>query len=417
MPITYTQTDTAADCGAQAACSGGTLGTQTASTTCTEGGTGGSTEQTIEIGAGSTSICHFTQTTGGVGSATWESGTYTCGLNITTGHSDLSITNIYICRLDSSCNNLATVGSQSVSQTLTAGTYTFDVTGSEQSANDTDDLYVVYEFTNGHSHSTRTAGITPNQDIATPIEPDQAQFDVTIDSTNTPVSEGNTLDVDYTVTNNGNASDTQDVTLSIESPTNVIEDFETGTLDSGYQRDTTNYAVQDTTVIEGSWTLEGTGSGKIINPNSSHAIAKGNKFSWLTYCPNISNTNDTTMVFGWEQQGDEYYLTMDWSDDEARIRERNGGNDSFIGVATSVGWTGDTVYRVEVAWDDGTLDDGSGSDGDITHTTYEHATDTQMYSPVTTNSTANSGTGTGWYCATQDAARFDRLVVDNDLTI
>lgn len=42
-------------------------------------------------------------------------------------------------------------------------------------------------------------------------------FDITIDGTNSPVDEGETLTVDYTVTNTGDTSDTQDITLNILS--------------------------------------------------------------------------------------------------------------------------------------------------------------------------------------------------------
>jgi len=57
--------------------------------------------------------------------------------------------------------------------------------------------------------------------------PIQAFFDVVIDSTNSPVTEGDTLDVNYTVENTGNANDTQTITLEIDS---TQEDSESQTL-------------------------------------------------------------------------------------------------------------------------------------------------------------------------------------------
>lgn len=47
-------------------------------------------------------------------------------------------------------------------------------------------------------------------------------FEITIDSTNTPISEGETLTVDYTVENTGASADTQDIDLNITSPTSEL---------------------------------------------------------------------------------------------------------------------------------------------------------------------------------------------------
>lgn len=188
MPITYTQTDAAADCGAMAACSGGTVGTTTGTSELIDGGTAGSTEQTIELDSG-TFLGFFFQTSGGVGKSTWESGTYSCGLEVTTAETDLSLEGIYLCRVDSSCNSLATVGSDtSMSQTLNVGTYSFNVSGTQQSASSTDDLYVIYEFTNSHNNQLRSAGITPSQDIATPLVQSQTATAAAASTTSTSIN-------------------------------------------------------------------------------------------------------------------------------------------------------------------------------------------------------------------------------------
>ncbi|MEF8814606.1 MAG: S8 family serine peptidase [Halovenus sp.] len=47
-------------------------------------------------------------------------------------------------------------------------------------------------------------------------EPDPAQFDVTVDATNSPVTEGETLEVDATVENTGEATDSQTITLDVD---------------------------------------------------------------------------------------------------------------------------------------------------------------------------------------------------------
>lgn len=170
MSTTLTQTDNAADCGAMAACSGGTLGVATPTNEMDENGTAGTTEVTPEISSQTTEIAWFNQTNGGVGIDSWSSGTYTININVTTGDTDISLEGIYICRIDSSCNNLATVGSDtSMSQTMSAGTYSHDISGSSQSTSLTDDLYVIYEFSNINEHMSSSIGITPDQDIVAPF--------------------------------------------------------------------------------------------------------------------------------------------------------------------------------------------------------------------------------------------------------
>jgi len=59
------------------------------------------------------------------------------------------------------------------------------------------------------------------------VHPIQAFFDVTIDSTNSPVTGGDTLTVNYSVENTGNADGTQTITLEIDS---TQEDSESQTL-------------------------------------------------------------------------------------------------------------------------------------------------------------------------------------------
>ena len=99
--------------------------------------------------------------------------------------------------------------------------------------------------TTGQGADTYEATVLSEDDSDTvTVEIPDAFFDVAIQSTNSPVEEGETLNVDYLVDNTGGVEDTQDIRLEID---NTQEDVDTGvTLDSGtsttgtLQWDTTN---------------------------------------------------------------------------------------------------------------------------------------------------------------------------------
>ena len=86
--------------------------------------------------------------------------------------------------------------------------------------------------TTGQGAATYEATVLSDDDSDTvTVEIPDAFFDVAIQSTNSPVEEGETLNVDYLVDNTGGVEDTQDIRLEID---NTQEDVDTGvTLDSG----------------------------------------------------------------------------------------------------------------------------------------------------------------------------------------
>jgi PKD repeat protein len=67
-------------------------------------------------------------------------------------------------------------------------------------------------------------------------EPEPANFDVTIDGTNSPVFEGEVLQVDYTVKNNGSSSGTQQIALDINGEQESSEEI---SLDPDESKDST----------------------------------------------------------------------------------------------------------------------------------------------------------------------------------
>lgn len=268
MAIDWVQEDTAATCGAISACSGQTVpGSATTDHSMAEGATAGNTEVLLDIPAGTNDIRAFFQSDQ-VGELTWEAGTWTVDINISTAANNLFITGVWICRVDDTCTSVATVASDTTfnRDISAAGTQTFSLSGVATDDTDggaeTDSAYVILRVQNDHSMTSRTLGITPNETISAPIESTvtrtlaasavdsettlataarnrtlvsaasdadsatatgaitspEAFFDIHDISTNSPIAEGATLTVDGTVTNTGDASDTQTIELHILEP-------------------------------------------------------------------------------------------------------------------------------------------------------------------------------------------------------
>ena len=172
MPVTFTQKDVATSCGPQSSCSGGTVGTNTFDHEMEDGASGGTTEVMADIAAGTSNLTLFFQSTA-LNQLTWDSGTWTVRLNVTTGDKNLSLEGIWICREASDCTTVATIGSDtSMSTTLNAGTYSWDISGvatdDTDGGSETDTVYIAMEVANGHMNS-RTLGITPDRDVDSPI--------------------------------------------------------------------------------------------------------------------------------------------------------------------------------------------------------------------------------------------------------
>jgi len=84
------------------------------------------------------------------------------------------------------------------------------------------------------------------------VDPNPANFEVSIDDTNSPVTEGEDLTVDATVTNTGDESDTQTIQLDAES---LGDDSKSVSLDGG-QSESVTLSVPTETGDGGSYTAE-----------------------------------------------------------------------------------------------------------------------------------------------------------------
>lgn len=173
MSRIFAQTDVAAGCGEMVACSGAILGINTMPRECLEGGTYGTTGVNVSVPGSSSNRAGimFQSPVGVPGKANWEAGDWVVRINHT-GNVLAGVTweAVYICRINSACGTVSTVGSLTgIGQSVTGlGVYTRTVSGGASSGTASDMFYVVCVFDNSNS-STRTLVWTPNQDIDTPI--------------------------------------------------------------------------------------------------------------------------------------------------------------------------------------------------------------------------------------------------------
>jgi hypothetical protein len=101
--------------------------------------------------------------------ATWASGTYGVTVDVTVANMNLTLDEIHLCRVNSSCAAVSTIGSLTgIARNLgTTGAVTHNVTGSSDTHGSTDKLMVLLVCTNG-AMSNQAA--TLQTTIATPIE-------------------------------------------------------------------------------------------------------------------------------------------------------------------------------------------------------------------------------------------------------
>lgn len=172
MAIILVQTDTVAPCGTILACTSPADGLANVpqARLAEQGGSAGSGELSVSINKADIQAGVMFESPA-VGQTTWQAGTYTVRLNVTTAVANLSLIEIHVCRVNSSCVSQETVGS-SVGLGISMGTTgvkNVDVIGSEQSASATDRIYIVFIF-QAINHTSPTFGFTPDQNIDTPIE-------------------------------------------------------------------------------------------------------------------------------------------------------------------------------------------------------------------------------------------------------
>lgn len=228
-------------------------------------------------------------------------------------------------------------------------------------------------------------------------------FDVTIDQTNTPVSEGETLIVDYTVTNTGSSSDTQTIELHIVSTTTgtIIDSFERTSLDH-YTGDTGGFQISDESnvtpnSIDGTRLLECTSGVSEINSTSglNNYFAKGEVAHAYVYGANLVTNGASAFTYfgssGTELDG--YAIDIrESTGGNVRLIEWSSGSSNILDTADPT-LSDDTWYRIEITWDDGSL---GGSDNDITAEVYDHGASSLIATVTGNDSTHATNTGIGF---------------------
>ena len=172
------QTSTAATCGTGSAyCSGVTTVTTPQGFLCQGTGSAGGAK-TVTVTASAANLYGLVLDCAIPAGYSWDAGTWTIPVNVTTANSNLTIASCFVCRVNSGCTNQSTIGS-ATSLGISCGSTgvkNITVTGAAQSPAATDRVVIVVTFTNSKS-SSQTVGITGNQTINTPFGAVANQYD------------------------------------------------------------------------------------------------------------------------------------------------------------------------------------------------------------------------------------------------
>lgn len=173
MTISIVQTDSAASCSAAVLCaSGASLHANALEALCQEGGSAGSGADNVDMGtAALTDNVGYMYDCVIPAGASWDAGTWTIPINFTNGHMDITLDQVRICRVNSSCVNQESLGSESgIGFNTAGGQTTRNITGSSVASPSAGDrVAIVLVFDKASSHSSRSFDITPNQTITCPF--------------------------------------------------------------------------------------------------------------------------------------------------------------------------------------------------------------------------------------------------------
>lgn len=223
-------------------------------------------------------------------------------------------------------------------------------------------------------------------------------FEITIDNITTPVSEGETMIVDYTVLNSGGATETQTIELHIVSQTaaGIIDSFEDGDI-SEYSGATADFTVSDQAnvtpnAIDGSMLLESLSQGEINSTSGlANYFSKGEIAHVYCYGAGLVTNAKTSYTF-WGSSDtalDGYSLQFrESAGANVRLLEWTSGTAGALDTANPT-LADDTWYRFEITWDDGSL---GGVDNDITVDIYD---DTETLIATVSGNDATHATNTG----------------------
>ena len=173
MPLIFVQSDAVGPCAALSThCAVGTASSSRVARQCTVGGTPGVTQNTPTLEAAAVDFRQIWYECEVPAGTYWEAGDWTIRMNVTTANADVQWKSAHICRISSGCINQATIGSNTaVNITLnTTGVKTVVISGSAQAPAPGDKVMILLGFTDLTSKGTETWGLTPNQNIDSPLK-------------------------------------------------------------------------------------------------------------------------------------------------------------------------------------------------------------------------------------------------------
>lgn len=120
-------------------------------TLATTGGTPGTTTTSTGISSSGANSVNVQVKCSVASGTTWSAGTWTWRFNVTVANMNITLTDVYICRVNSFGGNQATIGSStglSVSMGTT-GVKSGNITGSSQTPLAGDNVIIIFQFLNG----------------------------------------------------------------------------------------------------------------------------------------------------------------------------------------------------------------------------------------------------------------------------
>ena len=134
------------------------------------GGTPGTVAKTINVSASAVNTADWAVRWAPAAGVSWDAGTWTVRMNVTTANMNIDLTEIHICRHNSACVTQESIGS-ATGLTIdcgTTGVKSQTVTGSAVTPVAGDVVIVVFVFTNA-AMTIQSIGVTPDQNIDSPF--------------------------------------------------------------------------------------------------------------------------------------------------------------------------------------------------------------------------------------------------------
>lgn len=172
MAVDLQQIDTDAVCTAGSSyCAGLSLNSQRFRKGAVQGGTAGTSAITHSVQASAANLAAIYFELTGIDSLSWDSGTWTVRLNVTTSNMNVSWESVHICRVTSGCSNVSSLGSASGLGISLGGTgvVSANVSGSAATPDAGDKIIIILGLSNANTMSAQSFGWTPSEIITSPF--------------------------------------------------------------------------------------------------------------------------------------------------------------------------------------------------------------------------------------------------------